>query len=142
MRLNRARWIRRLAPATLLAVVAFAACGDDDPTGVEEADLSGTYELVSITYQGQPSLAPPVATGTFTLTATTYQVSITIDLPDPFGQQIEDNGTYAIDGNDWSQESSANGFQSVGTITYDGTRLEVNATTQGQTVITVWNKTS
>jgi hypothetical protein len=140
MHMNIVRFLGKFAPFALFAVVALFACGDDDPAGTEEPDLAGTYQLVSIAFQGQPALMPPVASGTFTLTATTYEVDISIDLPPPNNQTIQDEGTYSINGTGWSQESSQGGVQSVGTFTFDGTRLEVNATTQGQTVATVWNK--
>lgn len=125
----------------LFTTMGLAACGDDS-TGPGDVDLSGTYQLVSITFQGQPQLEPPVAEGTFTLTQTTYDVSIDINVPPPNDVQIRDQGTYDIDGNSWSQESSVDGRQTVGTFTLEDGRLTVNATTQGQIVITVWDRTS
>lgn len=133
------RRFRTVVPIVLLSFVTVLAC-DDKPTGSEVPDLTGVYELVSISFQGQAQMEPPVATGTFTLTMTTYEVDIVIDLPAPLGQTIQDEGTYSLNGNNWSQESSTTGFQSVGTYSFDGTTLEVNATTQGQTVATVWTK--
>jgi len=67
-------------------------------------------------------------------------VDATIDLPAPQGQQIQDQGTYTIDGNTWSQESSVTGDQSVGTYGYNGTRLELTTTAKGLTTFTVWSK--
>jgi hypothetical protein len=56
----------------------------------------------------------------------TYQIDITIA-----GNQVIDNGTYSIDGSDgsWGQDSSTQGFQSVGTYTFAGGRLTVEVTT-------------
>ncbi len=136
---------RTLIRPVLLAVVTalpLFACSDDDPAGPEEPDLSGTYELVSITFQGQPELSPPIATGTFTLTQSGYQVTLTIDLPAPQGQDIQDQGTYSTNNNAWTQESTTTGNQSVGTYTLVGTRFEVIATTLGIASTTVWTKTS
>jgi len=124
----------------VVGLLSLSACGDDDPAGPEELDLSGTYELVSLTFQGQPALVPPIATGTINLTKTEYDIDILIDLPPPQGETIEDVGTYSIDGTSWSQESSLTGMQSVGTVSLVNGRLEVNATTLGQTTITVWDR--
>ncbi|MFL5507833.1 MAG: hypothetical protein ACJ8AU_13195, partial [Gemmatimonadales bacterium] len=92
---------RGFAFAALSALVLVAACGDDNnDDGADTAqDLSGAYTLASpdglqVTFIGQ-SPTTVAATGTATLTATTY--SITIESADPiFGPQFTGTrtGTY------------------------------------------------
>jgi hypothetical protein len=135
-------WARAFGLMVSLTALPLLACGDDDPTGPTPADLAGTYELVSITVPGHGGVGPPVATGTGTLTQTTYQFTITINLAPPLGQTIQDEGTYTIDGNTWSQTSTTTGAQSTGTFTFDGTRLELSTTLEDQELSMVWNKTS
>ena len=54
----------------------------------------------------------------------------------------QDTGTYSISGPNWSQQSSVNGTQSVGTYTLSGTQLTVTTVQQGITVVSVWQKQS
>ena len=86
-----------------------------------------------------------VATGTLTLTATNYTISITHPAPaDPAGAFLttEDTGTYQTDGNTWTQESdNAGGFQGVGTFSLVAGILTVDVTTAGVQVLTVWSST-
>jgi len=139
---------RSLRALTVLAIVAFGglttACSNDDegtdppPT----TDLSGAYELVSVT-QGGITLTPAEgATGTLTLTATTYVLSVTV--PSQAGPiTTEDSGTYQTSGNNWTQESdNAGGFQGVGTFTLVGGTLTVDVTTAGVQVVSVWSNTN
>lgn len=139
--------LRSLRAPLLVALVALAgsvaACGDDDDDNgtnpPNEVDLSGTYTLVSVT-QGGITLTPAQgATGTLVLTDTTYSIDLTI--PGPTGpNNTVDSGTYAIDGNTWTQESdNAGGFQGVGTYTLSGGTLTVDVTTAGVQVVTVWS---
>ena len=140
------RSLRALLPLAVLALGLTAACSSDDDNGTDppdQTDLSGTYELVSLTQAGS-TVAPPIATGTLVLTQTTYSIDLTVPNPDdPFGPGINtlDNGTYSTDGSDWTQESSTTGLQGVGTFTLQGNTLTVNVTTVGIEVLTVWNKT-
>jgi hypothetical protein len=124
-----------------LAVAAFAAgCGGSSSTGptpITSSELAGTYDLLSITFQGQPALTPPMATGVLVLTPTTYAVILHV-APDT-GAQV-DSGAYSISGNQWSQTSTTSQVQSVGTFTFSHDTLTVNVTTQGMQVNNVWKK--
>ncbi len=130
-----------LPVAAFALASGLAACGDDDggtpPPG--PVDLSGTYELVSLTQSGV-TLSPPVATGTLTLTATTYQLQLTT--PDLQGQpqQTNDNGTYETSGSDWTQQSATGLGTSTGTFTLQGNTLTVRVTAP-LVLTTVWNRT-
>ena len=136
----------------LMAVTFFAgSCDGDGPTNiVPPPDLSGTYDLGSIigaVLTGGATLTPPAATGTMTVAQTsssgstatgTYQIDITIA-----GNQVIDNGTYTINASNgqWTQDSSTQGFQSLGTYTFAGSTLTVEVTTPAAAAGTsVWNK--
>jgi len=141
------RSLRALLPVAIVTLAGLTtACSDDEqPTNLPEpTDLSGTYELVSLT-QGGITIGPAQgATGALVLTQTTYSIDLTVPNPDdPFGPGINtvDNGTYSTDGSNWTQESSTTGLQGVGTFTLQGNTLTVNVTTVGIEVLTVWNKT-
>jgi hypothetical protein len=139
----RRRPLRALVPVAMLTLVLTAACGSDDPVNPPvETDLSGTYTLVSVTQAGVTLTPAEGATGTLTLTKTTYAIDLTI--PSPAGPvNTVDNGTYQTDGNTWTQESAnAGGFQGVGTFTLVSGTLTVDVTTAGVQVVTVWSQTS
>jgi len=126
MRLAR----RGFAFAALSALVLVAACGGDsnDDGGGTAQDLSGAYTLASpnglqVTFIGA-SPTTVAATGTATLTANTY--SITIESADPiFGPQFAGTrtGTYTATGTTssgtWTQEEDGSGTQLLGTYTFD-----------------------
>ena len=119
----------------VVASVALSASGCSNSTTSPTVDLSGTYTLVSIQFPPQPALTPPTATGTFTLTATSYTLQLNIQ-----GQAtVNDNGTYALNGANWSQSSMITG-QATGTYSVNGNTLTVNATAQGVTSVSVWQK--
>jgi len=137
--------IRVLLPLAMLAFTGLtAACGDDDPVSPPvETDLSGTYELVSLTQAGV-TIGPPVATGTLVATQTTYSIDLTVPDPDnPMGPGVNtvDSGTYSTNGDGWTQESSNTGLQGVGTFSLQGGTLTVDVTTAGIEVLTVWSST-
>jgi hypothetical protein len=124
-----------------LAVAAVASgCGGSSstaPTPITAVQLVGTYDLLSITFQGQPTLTPPAATGVLVLTPTTYAVTLHVA---PATAAEVDSGTYSISGNQWSQTSTTSQVQSVGTFTFSHDTLTVNVTTQGMQVNNVWKK--
>lgn len=132
----------------LVAVTLFAgSCDDEGPTNVvPPPDLSGTYDLSSFT-QGGVTLNPPVVNGTIVVTETSRTGSVAtgtyaLDITTPAGQVI-DNGTYSIDTSDdsWSQDSSTQGFQSVGTYSLVGSTLTVEVTAPAAAANTsVWQK--
>jgi hypothetical protein len=119
---------------TVLTLCA-AACSDNSPTQ-PSASLAGTYSLVTFAFVVQGQEQPvPGATGTFTLTATTYTLNLTV----PGQGTLNDTGTYSISGSQWSQSSTTTG-QATGTFSLNGTLLTVDATSQGTETISVWQK--
>jgi hypothetical protein len=120
----------------LVAVLALCAgCGDNSPTQ-PSASLAGSYSLTSFAFvvQGQQQTVPG-ATGSFTLTASTY----TLDLTVPGQGTLHDTGTYSVSGAQWSQSSTTTG-QATGTYALSGNQLTVDATSQGTESISVWQK--
>lgn len=139
--MRRGHAIFGLSSFVLLTALVAGACSSDKSTGsgTTAADVQGQWTLVSIN-EGGTTLAPPTATGALQLTLTKYY--LTLNLPDPVGTQY-DSGTYTISGANWSQTSQVNGSQSVGTDVLSGNKdtLNVNTTTQGTAVATVWTRT-
>jgi hypothetical protein len=127
-----ARW----SGLALVAALLVGACSDDDPTGSNGADLSGTYTLVSYKIGEAPALTPPVATGTLVLTSTRYTITASIG-----GQPINDNGTYSVSGNQITQDSDVNPIQTVGTWSQSGNLFTIDVTVpvQGR-IISTWQK--
>jgi hypothetical protein len=123
-----------------LVCVGASACGSDStaPSSSSTALLVGTYDLVSITFPGQPTLSPPAATGELRLHDSTYALTITL----PEQGTTPDSGTYTINGNHWSQSSVTNPVQSVGTYTLSNDTLSVDLTEQGLLIENVWKKRS
>ncbi len=134
------------ALAAACTILVFAACGDSSGPEGEEQDFSGNYTLHEIS-QGTVSSVTvlPGATGTFTMTATTYQVSINI----PIGPvAIDDNGTYTAIGTatsgDFTQQSTDDpNLQYQGTYTWNATtnRLTLDTTAQGVRTVLVLQRT-
>lgn len=133
----------------LVAVALFAGCSDDEgPMNVLPApDLSGTYDLTSFT-QGGVTLTPATgASGTIIIAETsrsgsTAQGTYDLDITTPAGQVL-DNGTYSIDASDgsWSQDSSLQPLQAVGTFSLVGSTLTVEVTAPAIAAnTTVWQK--
>ena len=139
----------RLTSVFVLAAFAslsLTACGEPSGPEGEAQDFSGTYTLHEIS-QGTPSnvFVLPGATGTFTMTATTYQMSIDYPaLPDP----IEDTGSSTATGTATSgtfPPSSTSGLnlQYQGTYTWNGTtnRLTIDTTSGNTRTVLVLQKT-
>ena len=132
---------RRSLLLLLASSVAAAAlgCGSDNSGPSNAAPPAGTYALASFQNPPNPTLTPPVATGTLVLTATTYAVTINVQGQDP----VTDQGTYTISGNGWTQTSTTNqGVQSTGTFTYNLATglLTVDVTAFSVRTITAWQK--
>jgi hypothetical protein len=135
--------MRPRRPVLFLLASAMAAlalgCGSDNNSPSNPPPPAGTYTMTSFQNPPNPTITPPIATGALVLTATTYHVTIDVQ-----GQaEVQDEGTYTISGNDWSQSSTTNpGVQSTGTFTYDqGTGvLTVDVTAVGVRTITSWQK--
>ena len=128
--------VRSLLLFALAAGMMLASWGCTSTTA-PSADLSGTYGLVSIQFgQSAAVLTPPNEEGSFALSTTTYNLSLTGAVPET------DSGTYSATGTTWSQVSSTGGTQSTGSYSLSGTILTVSTVQQGVTVIAVWQKLS
>lgn len=135
--------------AALTAVAVFAACSDSNgPDDGEPQDFSGSYTLVSFA-QGTAAgvIEIPGTTGSFTMTATTYEASVTVPVPGGNPIQVDDEGTYTATGTTtagtWTQESSLDDtLQSAGTYTWNATteRLTLDTTMQGVRSVLVLEK--
>jgi len=123
--------------ATIVAactVVFSLACGDSTGPEGEAQDFSGSYTLVSFSLGTAASVnAVPGATGTFTITATTYAASTTIA-----GNVVNDHGTYTAQGTSesgtWSQQSTDDeDLQYQGTYTWNAatSQLTLDTTAAG-----------
>lgn len=127
----------RVALALLLAL---PACGDDGgPTGTPQ-DFTGNYTVVSFQ---QGNLQIPGASGTVTLTATTY--TFEVEIP-PI--TLSDAGTYSATGTatagTWTQQSTEDALlQATGTYAVDPStdRLTIDTTVQGVRNVIVLQKT-
>jgi hypothetical protein len=143
MRLFRLTGVSALAAFASLSI---SACGETAGPEGEAQDFSGSYTLHSIS-QGTVTnvIVLPGATGTFTMTATTYQVSIDYPaLPDP----ITDTGTYTATGTATSgtfTQASTSGasLQYQGTYAWDGAtnRLTLDTTSGNTRTVLVIQKT-
>ncbi len=139
----------RLTGVSVLAAFAslsLAACGEPSGPEGEAQDFSGSYTLHSFS-QGTPTsvIEFPDATGNFTMTATTYQV--TIDTP-LLLNPMEDTGSYtaigtATSGTFSQQSTSGAGLQHQGTYTWNGTtnRLTIDTTSGNTRTVLVLQKT-
>ncbi|HEU4587768.1 MAG TPA: hypothetical protein VFS11_03925 [Gemmatimonadales bacterium] len=135
--------IRDFCSLLLLSVVLVfgaSACSNDS-TGSSltqpSASLAGTYSLSRFAFvvQGQQQTVPG-ATGTFTLTAdNTYTLTLAV----PGQPALQDSGSYAISGSNWSQSSPTTG-QATGTFILSGNQLTVDATSQGVESVSVWQR--
>ena len=143
MRLFRSSIFSVLA---LCGGLSLAACGEPSGPEGEAQDFSGSFTLHEIS-QGTVSSVTvlPGATGTFSMTATSYQVSINI----PIGPvALVDNGTYTAVGTatagDFTQQSTDNpSLQYQGTYAWNATtnRLTLDTSSQGVRTVLVLQKT-
>ncbi len=129
-----------LLAALALAAMVLGGCGGSSTSPSNSTDLSGNYNLTSLTQSGF-TFGPPIATGTLVLTKTNYTLHLIIAVPSQPADTVNDAGTYTTSGSQWTQTSSQpGGTQSIGTFTLQNNVLTVNVTTQGQAVTTVWQK--
>jgi hypothetical protein len=122
------------------------ACGDGSGPEEEAQDFTGTYTLVSFS-QGTASGVTeiPGTVGDFTMTATTYEVTVNI----PVGPVVlTDRGTYTAIGTatsgDFSQQSTDNpDLQYTGTYNWNATtnRLTLDTSSQGVRSVLVIQRT-
>jgi hypothetical protein len=131
------------------AALALAGCSDSGPTGTPQ-DLTGSYTLVSFA-QGTPAgvVQVPGATGTATLTATSYDVSLTIPVGGGLPPlTVTDQGTYSATGTatsgTFTQQSTLDpSLQYTGTYGFDAStnRLSLDTTAQGVRTVIVLQRT-
>lgn len=123
------------------ATLSLPACDNKDSTDPGDTSaLVGSYDLLSITMAGQPTVGAPYATGTMAMTASTYTVDLTIAFPGQPTIDIQDAGTYTVSGNQITQTSTVQDIQSVGTYELANDTLTVDVTAAGQQTVTVWLK--
>ena len=138
---------KTFAVTAAFALLLLNGCGDETGPEGESQDFSGSYTLHQIsqgTVGGTLSVLEG-STGTFTMTATTYEVSINI----PMGAtNLMDRGTYTAIGTpaagDFTQQSTDNpDLQYQGTYAWDaGTnRLTLDTSSQGIRTVLVLQKT-
>lgn len=140
MRHSRVMSMAALMVATALVMAGCSKSSTGPASG--NPDLVGSYTLVSIMSGafGGVELKPPVATGTMTMTDSTYTVDITIAAPGQDTIPVQDMGTYTVSGDSITQTSSVQQIQSVGTYSLVNNTLTVDVTAAGQETKTVWNK--
>jgi len=116
---------------TVAAAALGAACGGDNGTGPVPCDtytggivsgtLPGTYDLVAYREGEKPSLVPPAATGTVTLTESDFTAAITIQ-----GQSNALGGTYTTNGQAINVTLSGGAAQFTGTFRLRNDTLAVS----------------
>jgi len=131
----------RILAAVLAAAVAgvtLASCSNStSSSGLTPQQMQGNYTLTSFTAPPNPTLGPPLATGTLALTLTNWTLVLNIT-----GSPTEyDGGTYTIDGNTFSEHSDSTGFTYNGTATLvNGDSLTVDVLAAGVQVSSTWHK--
>ena len=136
--------LSRVVPA-LVAMFLAAGCGDEPVPEEPPPDLTGNYDLVSLT-QGGITVGPPVATGTFSVKQTSVMgqeasgtVSLKIMIPIPPGVIEDPAGTYK-NHHDGSWEQSGI-YQGKGTYTLANDTLTVIVAEPAPAVsTTVWKR--
>ncbi len=129
------RGMLRVAAAAAIALGGGACSSTTAPASV---DLSGTYGLVSIQFgTGTTALTPPTETGSFSLNATTYSLTLS-------GAVNRDGHGDLFDQREQLEPGivTTTGTQSTGTYTLSGTQLTVTTIQGGVTVVSVWQKLS
>lgn len=136
---------KSVAIAAACSLLLLPACGESNGPEGEAQDFSGNYTLHEIS-QGTLSNVTvlPGSTGTFTMTATTYAVSINI----PLGEiTLTDHGTYTAIGSptsgEFSQQSTDDpDLQYQGTYAWDAAtnRLTLDTSAQGIRTVLVLQK--
>lgn len=128
--------------ATAAVLLLLPGCGDDGGPAGTAQDFTGTYTVISFA-QGAAGTPIAGASGSVTLTATTYTFSVTVP---PI--TLTDAGTYTATGTatsgTWTQQSTDDAtLQATGTYAVDpGTgRLTLDTTVQGIRNVIVLQKT-
>jgi hypothetical protein len=125
------------------ALATFAACSDSNgPDDPEPQNFTGSYTLVSFSQGTAAGVIPvPGTTGSFTMTATTYQASVTIPVPGGNPMQVDDEGTYAATGTaaagTFTQQSTVQALQYTGTYVWDAATERLTLDTTALSVRTV-----
>ena len=139
MKFARSRWA-----AAVAALLVVSACSDSTDPPADARDFSGSYTLVSFS-QGTASgvIEVPGATGSFTMTATRYDATVTVPeiIPGMGPTTVDDAGTYTANGTlesgTWTQKSDDDSLQSTGTYTWDAatSRLTLDTSSTGQRTV-------
>jgi hypothetical protein len=97
--------------AALILVAAFAACSDsNDPDNGLPQDFSGNYTLVSFAIGG---IEIPGTTGTFTMTATTYEASVSVPGQGDANLQYQGEYTWNASTSELTLDTSVQGVRNV-----------------------------
>jgi hypothetical protein len=121
-------------------VLTVAACGGSDSgTGPSTTDLSGTYTLLTFQQPPAQQVTPPTVSGTITLTATRYSVTMQLPPGSPI-PAIQDAGSYTTNGNSITQTSDGAFGQSVGTFSLQNRVLTTDLTNVAGRILTTWQK--
>jgi len=143
---------RMLSGAVAASSVALAlgACSSSGEPGGTAQDFTGGYTLVSFA-QGTPAgvVDVPGATGTATLTATHYDVSLSIPVGGGFPPiDVTDQGTYSATGTatsgTFTQQSTVDpSLQYTGTYSFNAgtSQLTLDTTAQGVRTVIVLQRT-
>jgi hypothetical protein len=129
----------RRATALSLLFAGAVACSDDDSAGPSPS-LAGSYSLISFQQNDAPAIAPPVATGTLVLTATTYELTVVLTIPGVPIQTINDHGSYQLNGNQITQTSAAAPIETSGTWTLEDGVLNTDLSGSGTRIRTAWER--
>ena len=143
--------LRRLCAPLVVATLVVGCGGGDDPMdpappAVEPPpNLSGTYDLQSVTQSGL-TVAAPTAMGTSVISQTSSSgdsasgtLSYSVSIPS-FGIMLADEGTFTIR-TDGSWEQNGTEGQALGTFTLAGNVLTIIVTEPAAAVsTTVWRR--
>ena len=121
---------------TLLLALTLAACGGDGATEPEVETLPGSYDLISLTQEGQPTATPPFVVGSMTLTSSRFTIDLQINVPG-MEQHIVDQGTYTANGTSWSQVSDG-GIEGAGTYRLEDGLLTTDVLVEDVRVVMLW----
>lgn len=115
----------RFGLALMLTLVLAACGGDDGGTKPSPVDLTGSYELMSYWEEETVSaIGPPLASGTLTMTASDYTLSIELP-PAAEPSEIVDEGEYTAGENEQiTLTSSGNLGDLIGIYSFDKSALK------------------
>lgn len=131
--------LRATARALLAVSASVAACSDYDGAG-PTTSLAGTYALLSFQQNEAPAIAPPVATGNLVLTATTYELTVVLNVPGVPVQTVNDRGSYQLSGKEITQVSAVASIETSGTWSLEDGVLKIDLSGGGTRIRTSWEQ--